>query len=277
MNFHDDLWITEKLKRHWEYACEHYDKNLIIGLFLRGSQNYGMDDGNSDVDTMLLVNPSIDDICLARKPISTTWILPNDEHIDVKDIRLVQGQILKQSPQFMECLMTPYFIIGQKASIPWSNFYSHRNYYFNYDRKKMVKAMRGYAHEKHHALDHLYPSRAAIIEKYGYDPKQLMHLARYKEIIKDFALGKPFPDVLIVDNKDIEDYLRELKSGKFNVEAAKRIANEIILTADKYTNIILNNEPDADELKCQMIEEHLERDIADFIKNSLRQQFEGEK
>ena len=55
--------------------------------------------------------------------------------------------------------------------------------------------MRGYAHEKHHALDHLYPSRAAIIEKYGYDPKQLMHLARYKEMVKDFALGKPFPDI----------------------------------------------------------------------------------
>jgi len=277
MNFHSDDWINEKLQEHYKYACEHYDEKLIIGLFLRGSQNYKLDDENSDVDTMLLVNPSIEDICLARKPISTTWILPNDEHIDVKDIRLMQGQILKQSPQFMECLMTPYYHISSYASISWSNFYSHRNYWFNYDRKKMVKALRGYAHEKHHALNHLYPSRAAIIEKYGYDPKQLMHLARYKELVKNFTLGKPFPDILICDDPNIEAHLRELKSGTFDAKAAQRIADEILIMADKYVQLMLEHEPDADKDKCKMIEEKLNYDIGNFIRYSLRQQFEEEQ
>ena len=65
-------------------------------------------------------------------------------------------------------------------------------YYFNYDRKKMVKAMRGYAHEKHHALDHLYPSRAAIIEKYGYGPFDRIHPLTFtgKQIDEPFQYTK---------------------------------------------------------------------------------------
>ena len=277
MNYHSDEWIKEKLQEHYKYACEHYDEKLIIGLFLRGSQNYGLDDENSDVDTMLLVNPSIEDICLAKKPISTTWILSNDEHIDVKDIRLMQGQILKQSPQFMECLMTPYFILGSQAFIPWNNFINHKEYWFNYDRKKMIKAMRGYAHEKHHALEHVYPSRANIIEQFGYDPKQLMHLARYKQLVKEFALGKPFPDILICNDPEVEAYLRELKSGKFNIDSARRFADEILETADKYTQLVIDHEPDADKEKCKLIEDKLAYDIAKFVEYSLRQQFEREK
>ena len=276
MNYHDEPWIYNKLNEHLEYAETIYPSKNVIGIFLRGSQNYGLDDENSDVDTMLLITPTIDDICLGRKPVSTTLVMPNDEHIDVKDIRLMRAQILKQSPQFMECLMTPYSLIHPHAALEWLNFKSHDEYYFNYDKKKMIKAMRGYAHEKHHALSHPYPSRMEYINKYGYDPKQLMHLARYKELVKNFTLGKPFPDILICDDSEIEAYLRELKSGKFDLSAAQRIADEILKTTEEYTNLFVAHEPDIDETKTKMIEEFLDKDIGAFIRTSLKREFEEE-
>ena len=276
MNYHSDKWIMDKLQEHLEYAETIYSPKNVIGIFLRGSQNYGLDDENSDVDTMLLITPTIDDICQGRKPVSTTVVMPNDEHIDVKDIRLMKTQILKQSPQFMECMMTPYALVHPLLGAEWLNFKSHNEYYFNYDKKKMIKAMRGYAHEKHHALTHEYPSRMHMIEKYGYDPKQLMHLARYKELVKSFVAGKPFPDILICDNPMIEEYLRELKSGKFDLEAAQRIADNILKTTEEYTNLFIATEPDVDETKTKMVEEFLDKDIGAFIRTSLKREFEEE-
>lgn len=272
MNYHSDEWIMNKLKEHLDYAEKYYDKNLIIGIFLRGSQNYLLDDENSDVDSVLLINPSLDDICRGKKMESHTLILPNDEHIDVKDIRWFRGQIEKQSPQFMECLMTPYFFIYPHSIIPWSNICKHKEMYFNYDKKKMIKAMRGYAHEKHHALTHEYPSRMHMIEKYGYDPKQLMHLARYKELVKNFTLGVPFPEILICKDHDIEEYLRELKSGKFDLLAAQRLADQILKTADNYTQLFLENEPDPDPKLCEMVQSYLDKDFGEAIKYSIYQQ-----
>ena len=76
------------MQRVWEHL-EYYTKNFSnewVGIFLHGSQNYGLDYEGSDVDTKIIVLPKFEDIVLNRSPISTTAILPNNEHLDVKDI-----------------------------------------------------------------------------------------------------------------------------------------------------------------------------------------------
>ena len=47
--------ITKRLNEHWEESLEYFDVSRILGLFLQGSQNYGLDYENSDVDTKLIV------------------------------------------------------------------------------------------------------------------------------------------------------------------------------------------------------------------------------
>ena len=32
--------IQDSLKAHYEYVCQHYHKQQILGVFLYGSQNY---------------------------------------------------------------------------------------------------------------------------------------------------------------------------------------------------------------------------------------------
>ena len=72
---------------------EHYGEVIslgynVVGVFLSGSQNYNLQYEDSDVDTKAILLPSFEDFCLNRAPISTTHICKNNEHIDLKDIRL---------------------------------------------------------------------------------------------------------------------------------------------------------------------------------------------
>ena len=85
-----------------------YPNLELFGLFIQGSQNYGLDiytdEYKSDIDTKAIVIPSLEDVVLNKKPISTTHILYNNEHLDIKDIRLYFNNFKKQNINFIEIL-----------------------------------------------------------------------------------------------------------------------------------------------------------------------------
>ena len=89
---HDGI-VLYRVNEHYQEALEHFPREQIVGCFLQGSQNYGLDYEGSDVDTKLIVVPSFKDICLNRKPVSTTHVRANDEHTDWKDVRLYSAAV----------------------------------------------------------------------------------------------------------------------------------------------------------------------------------------
>ena len=104
--------IFERLQSDLDYVKKLGHKPL--GVFLQGSQNYNLDYEGSDIDTKIIVVPTFEDFCLNRKPVSTTLILPNNEHIDLKDIRLMHECFLKQNVNFLEILFTKYYILEEE-------------------------------------------------------------------------------------------------------------------------------------------------------------------
>ena len=70
MNFHTDDWIIQQVQAHYNEALNYFDERSIVGIFLQGSQNYGLDTPDSDIDTKLITLPSLDDIVFNRKAIS---------------------------------------------------------------------------------------------------------------------------------------------------------------------------------------------------------------
>ena len=97
MNFHSDEWIMEQLNRHYQEALTLFPEDRIVGVFLQGSQNYGLDYEGSDIDTKCIVLPTLEDLIFNRKPVSTTHVLPNEEHLDLKDVRLYFQTFRKQN------------------------------------------------------------------------------------------------------------------------------------------------------------------------------------
>ena len=56
--------VKERLMEHLTEARQYFAEDQIVAIFLQGSQNYGLDLPDSDVDTKLIVVPSFKDICL---------------------------------------------------------------------------------------------------------------------------------------------------------------------------------------------------------------------
>ena len=146
--------IMKRLQEHYDEALEYFPENRIVGIFLQGSQNYGLDYEGSDIDTKLIVVPSLEDIVLNKKPVSTTHVRANDEHIDFKDVRLYMDTFKKQNLNFLEILFTPFKIINPMYANEWNCLVEAREEIARMNEFRAVKSMKGIALEKFHAMEH---------------------------------------------------------------------------------------------------------------------------
>lgn len=205
--------IMKRLKEHYEAAAAIVPKDRIVGIFLQGSQNYGMGTDKSDIDTKCIIVPSLEDIIFNKSPISTTHILPNDEHIDIKDIRLIFNNFRKQNINYIEILFTKYFILNPQYKKLWNELVEDREAIAKYNPYTAVKAIKGMAMDKYHALEHPYPNKAEVLAQYGFDPKQLHHLVRLYYFLGDYIMGaKTYAEILRPTGKRKYDLL-DLKCG----------------------------------------------------------------
>lgn len=227
--------IMNRVQDHFEESLTMFDKSRIVGIFLQGSQNYGLQIPMSDVDTKLIVTPTFDEVVLNKKPISTTHVRANNEHIDLKDIRLMLATFRKQNLNFIEILFTPYFIVNPIFADEWGRLQAQKEKIAHYSPYNAVKTMKGIAMEKYHAMEHEYPSKLEVLAKYGYDPKQLHHLLRVKEHLQRYINGESYEDCLRPRNPE---YLIAVKQGYFNLNEARVAAESAIAnvtaTADAF-------------------------------------------
>lgn len=217
-----DTYIFKRLKEHYNYIKDKYE---VVGIFLQGSQNYGLDiyddDYKSDIDTKAIVLPSLDDIVYNRKPISTTLILDNNEHIELKDIRIMFETFTKQNINYIEIIFTRFKIINPKYKKLLQPIFDNNERIARMDIVRALNCQTGMSKQKLTALKHPYPTIIAKIEKYGYDPKQLHHILRMNDFAKKYIAGKSYADCLIPDNKD---YLIDIKKGVLSLKEAEELA-----------------------------------------------------
>ena len=215
--------IMLRLHEHYNESLENFTKNQIVGLFLQGSQNYELDLPGSDVDTKLIVVPSFKDIALARKPVSTTHLRANEEHIDFKDIRLYMETFRKQNLNFLEILFTPFTMINSMYFDQWDRLIQERESIARMNPWRAVKSMKGIALEKYHAMEHAYPSKVDVLAKYGYDPKQLHHLVRVDNYLTRYINGESYESCLVPDEK-MKEFLLDIKRGNWSLDKARQLA-----------------------------------------------------
>lgn len=227
--------ILFRVNEHYEEAQQYFPSDQIVGCFLQGSQNYKLNLMNSDVDTKLIVVPSFKDIALNNKPISTTHIRANEEHIDFKDIRLYMETFRKQNLNFLEILFTSYSIINGAYLDEWSRLYEAREQIAHMNPWRAVKSMKGIALEKYHAMEHPYPSKLDVLAKYGYDPKQLHHLVRVDNYLTRYIAGESYKDCLIPDLA-MRDFLLDIKRGNWPLDKARELAKLSLEHVEKIAN-----------------------------------------
>lgn len=238
----------------------------IAGIFLQGSQNYDLAYENSDIDCKAILLPKFNDFVLNRTPTSTTHVLENNEHIDLKDIRLMFNCFKKQNINFVEILFTKYKIINPKYKTLIQPLFDNNEKIARYSNYASLNCMAGTSMEKYKALEHPYPSLIDKIEKYGYDPKQLHHIIRLNEFIKRYINGDTYSDCLVSNNKE---YLIEVKKGLHTLIEAREIAK--ILSDETYqikTDYMNNNPVQIDN----EVDEILNNVLVDILKYNFKQE-----
>lgn len=258
--------IKQELRLHLKDTIYQYDIERVVGIFLQGSQNYGLEYEGSDVDTKCILMPTFDDLAFNRNPVSTTFVRENDEHIDMKDLRLYLQTFRKANPNFVEILFTDYKIVLDPM---WNELVSKREEIARIDPDRAIKAMLGMVMEKQHALQHPYPSKLAILDRFGYDPKQLSHLLRVREMMERYMNNEEYAAILKPKNPQ---YLLDVKKGLFSVEDAVKLAEETVreaknlkesyeLVVDSKKCACSNVEADLDKFQYEMMRKYIKTEL----------------
>lgn len=221
-----EAYIAQGLIKHIEEFEKCYPNLEWFTLVIQGSQNYGLDiyteEYKSDIDTKMLVIPSLEDIVYNKKPISTTYILPNNEHTDIKDIRLYFDNFKKQNINFVEILFSNYYIINPKYQDLWDELIKNRENIAHYNYNQTLRCIAGMSMEKKKALCHPYPTIKEKIDKYGYDGKQLHHIIRMNDFIYAYTHNKLYKECLTyLPHKEL---MMEAKLNKFSLKEALELA-----------------------------------------------------
>ena len=133
-----------KILEHLQAAIDYgIDRESIVGVFLYGSQNYNVDTDSSDVDTYVVIAPTIKDAILKEGYFVKQLNLPNGEHCTLMDIRHYVKNLKKQSVNFVETLFG-YKWINPIWRELWNKYFNNnRENIATYDTKRACMAIAG--------------------------------------------------------------------------------------------------------------------------------------
>lgn len=259
--------IMKRLKEDYDLLESKGYEVFCVSLI--GSQNYLLDTEESDIDTKAMIIPNFNNVVLGKKMKSFKIELPSTEQIDVKDFRLMFQNLLKMNINYLEILFTDYYIVNPKYQNQYNQLMSLRESITRYDIKRAINAIAGMSMEKFKALDHPYPSKIHLIEKYGCDSKQFLHIIRLNTFIKEYLKGASYKECLLSSVKDREFLLRIKRYQSYTcgdmMWMAKAYCDETYKIKTKY---IEENE--------LVIDEQIKENLDKLIVNILKINFKGE-
>lgn len=267
--------ILSRVKEHYNYLQSlGYE---VICTILQGSQNYGLDEYSeeymSDVDTKSIILPTLDSFIKATSPVSKVIVLENNEHAEIKDIRTMFEMFKKMNISYIELLYSDYIIINPKWADLIAPLFSNKDLISSYSRTHFIKCIYGMTLEKRKALCHPYPTIKDKIDKYGYDGKQLHHIARLYEFLTRFNNGESIENCFKSNSREeLMMYKKQMNAdgSVLSAEDAVKIADELIFRITALKDDMINHnyikvKPTAtevlDEIKYNIIKEQLRREL----------------
>jgi hypothetical protein len=224
----------------------------VYGTFLHGSQNYGLDlythEYMSDIDLKCFIIPDFEALFYNRL-ISTTEDNGFGGHVEIKDIRLLPATLAKGNAAYLECLYTKWQLYEDRRIIDMRDRIVSERF------PLVIKALYGMAANKVTDMRHPFPTKEGIIAKFGYDPKQLSHLARIYYLAKDMIEnGKTMGEALYPDEQT-RRYLLDLKLGKIPNDQVDSLSGVFLDKMRAYANVYGSKE------KCAALNSDIENEI----------------
>lgn len=261
------MTIKEKLEQHYD-AANAATTGIVMAVALYGSQNYDLDTPESDVDTKAFVIPSLGEL-IRYKQISTQ--VQGDVEgglCDVKHISLMIQNFMKQNINFLELLYTNHFILDPVYQNQWYALRSCRDIITSCNPRRMLHATAGMADQKYHALQHPYESKIPVLQKYGYDPKQLASMVRLEFFIQEWLQSQDFFSA-IHPYGVWKDEILNIKAGKLSEGQAVGRAKDCMANIDYTIKHQVDPYFQEDEKLCAEVAKMLDEWVEDTVRISL--------
>ena len=224
--------ITEHLKLHYDECGDHYGAKNIWVTMLYGSQNYHLDTPASDFDTKTMLLPSIREVVLGKKMVSTDLQISDGGLSNVKDYRAMFQNYLKGNINFLETLFTNWVEINPNYCDLFKDLRRERNLIANCRPRKLVHMAAGMANQKYVAFDKPFESKKKVLEEYGYDPKQLLHLHQLYIFIKNYNLNSDFGNCLVLSS-EVHRVLMDYELMPYDYSKAIEIREDLMKEINK--------------------------------------------
>ena len=159
-------------------------------IALKGSQNYEMDNKDSDIDAICFVVPSIEDLFYKRE-VSITHKCENNELIDIKDIRLLVELLRKANPSYLEILFSKYVVAFNKDGEELVRYLQeNRENFAAANKTKLLKTCVGTINSKIKNLYHDAPAREEYIKNHQQHKKNQLYFGSDSEISIRYIISK---------------------------------------------------------------------------------------
>lgn len=138
--------VSEKHEIVKMQANQNNGYQFVLMTTLVGSQNYGLEFENSDVDTYSLVLPSFLDFVTGKPPVSKEINFPDGSKACIKDLRSAFQLLRKTSPNSIEWFLSDYKIYESAFTSVFEKFLSSETslYYLTHaDIHNMINATIG--------------------------------------------------------------------------------------------------------------------------------------
>ena len=272
--------VRKRLKEHLDEALQNPKIHDWFMIAVNGSYNYNMDTPQSDIDSKLLVIPSLEQLVSGKSLNYLHCMSDNDEHVEVKDIRHYFATMLKQNINFVETLYAQVWIVNPVYMRLFHYLFEMRDVISGCNPIATIHCIQGTAHQKYKQMLQSSPARAAEIESYGFDRKSLHHLVRCVFFGEYYMEGTSYQECL--QNNDVPNIRRMIMNLKtttvLNKEWAINIAEDMLdgfdEKVDSYLDTIKPFQKDFSALAAD-VKDFLDTLAFEIIKQSIAKEYNG--
>lgn len=272
--------VRKRLKEHLDEALKNPKIHDWFMIAVNGSYNYNMDTPQSDIDSKLLVIPSLEQLVNGKSLNYLHCMSDNGEHVEVKDIRHYFATMLKQNINFVETLYAQVWIINPVYMRLFHYLFEMRDVISGCNPIATIHCIQGTAYQKYKQMLQSSPARATDIENYGFDRKSLHHLVRCIFFGEYYMEGSSYQECL--QNNDVPNIRRMIMNLKtttvLNREYAINIAEDMLNGFDKkvdsYLTTIKPFQKDFSALSAQ-VKDFLDTLAFEIIKQSIAKEYNG--
>jgi hypothetical protein len=201
--YQQNLEVQDKLEQQGFLFDEHY---WIESVNLQGSQNYGAGHEGSDVDSKMIIVPTVETM-LRGINLTADYSVSNNEKVSVKTFPEFVNLFFKGNVNNLEMLYTDYAV----GTILLDKVKPLREEIVKATMKTISDAVVGMMVQKQKSLHKGTETTQAFVDEHGYDLKDAIHIFRLGILLEKLRNGISMGDAirLCESSKKVISYIRQ--------------------------------------------------------------------